>query len=64
VVDRLLVQKGFTREQARARIEAQMTVAQRSRYADVIVENSSDLDGLRKTVEGLWRELESRRTDG
>lgn len=64
VVNRLLTQKGFTHEQARARIEAQMTAAQRSQCADVIIENSSDLDGLRKTVEGLWRELESRRANG
>lgn len=59
VVDRLRAQKGFTEEQAMARIAAQMTASQRSGYADVTIENSSDQDGLRRRVEDLWRELRS-----
>jgi dephospho-CoA kinase len=59
VIDRLRAQKGFTEEQAMARIGAQMTASQRSGYADVTIENSSDLDSLRRRVEDLWRELRS-----
>jgi dephospho-CoA kinase len=58
-VERLCTQKGFTEERARARIGAQMTASQRAGYADVIIENSSDLDTLRRRVEALWRELKS-----
>jgi len=59
VVERLCDQKGYTEERARARIGAQMTAGQRAGYADVIIENSSDLDSLRHRVEALWRELTS-----
>lgn len=59
VIQRLCAQKGFTEDQARARIEAQMTATQRAEYADVTIENSSDLDSLRHRVGLLWRELQS-----
>ena len=58
VIDRLCSQKGFNEEQARARIEAQMPAAQRSKHADVVIENESDLDTLKKRVEGLWRGIQ------
>ncbi len=57
VIDRLRTQKGFTEEQAKARIGAQMPVAQRSKYADVVIENNSDLDSLRKSIDGLWQKF-------
>jgi dephospho-CoA kinase len=56
-IDRLRSQKGFTEEQARARIQAQMPTAERSKYADVKIENDSSMDSLRDKVEGLWRQL-------
>lgn len=57
VMDRLCAQKGFTEEQARARIAAQMTATQRADYADATIDNNSDLDSLRSAVERLWRKL-------
>ncbi len=57
VIDRLRSQKGFTEEQARARINSQMSIAERSKYADVVIENDSDLDTLREKVEGLWQKI-------
>lgn len=57
VIDRLRDQKGFTEEQAKARLGAQMPVAQRSKYADVVIENNSDIDSLRKSIEGLWQKF-------
>jgi dephospho-CoA kinase len=59
VLDRLSSQKGFTEEQARARIEAQMPAAQRLKHADAVIENDSDLDTLKKKVEGLWQRIQS-----
>ena len=57
VIDRLCNQKGFTREQAEARIAAQMMASQRAKHADVLIENDSTLDSLRSRVEKLWQEL-------
>ena len=58
-IDRLGSQKGFTVEQARARIQAQMPVAEKSTHADVVIDNDSDMEALRDKVEELWRQLRS-----
>jgi dephospho-CoA kinase len=54
VVDRLRSQKGYTEAQARARISAQMPSSERSKYADVLIHNDSDIRSLREEVERLW----------
>jgi len=59
VINRLISQKGFTEEQARARINAQMPAAQKSRHADAVIENDSDLYMLKKRVDALWQRLQS-----
>ena len=63
VIDRLRSQKGFTEEQARARINSQMSIAARSKCADVVIENDSDLDTLRGRVEGLWQKVRLSEND-
>ena len=63
VIDRLCNQKGFTEEQAKARINSQMNSAERSRYADVVIENDSDLGSLREEVESVWQRLRSSASD-
>lgn len=63
VIDRLRSQKGFTEEQARARINSQMSIAERSKCADVVIENDSDLDTLRGRVEGLWQKVRLSEND-
>ena len=55
VVNRLVSQKNFTEEQARARIKSQTPISQRAKHADVVIENNSDLEKLRQKVEELWR---------
>jgi dephospho-CoA kinase len=59
VIDRLCNQKGFTEEQAKARINSQMTSSERSKYADVVIENNSDLISLREKLGDIWRRLRS-----
>jgi dephospho-CoA kinase len=59
VVNRLVSQKGFSEEQARARIKSQTPISQRAKNADVVIDNDSDIASLRRKVEGLWRGLRS-----
>jgi dephospho-CoA kinase len=61
VVNRLVSQKKFTEEQAMARIKSQTPIAQRAKNADVVIENDSDMNSLRKKVEALWLRLRSRK---
>ena len=63
VIDRLCSQKGFTEEQARARINSQMPMAERLKHADAVIENDSDLDTLRRRVEGLWQKVRFSEND-
>lgn len=57
VVSRLCGQKGFTEEQATARIRSQMSAEERSRHADVVIHNDLDLSALSENVRELWRKL-------
>ena len=56
VVKRLVDEKGFTEEQARARIGSQTPISQRAERADAVIENNSSLEELRRKVQQLWRE--------
>jgi dephospho-CoA kinase len=58
VINRLVSQKGFTEEQAKARIKSQTPISKRAKHADVVIENDSDLNALKGKVEGLWRKLQ------
>lgn len=58
VINRLVSQKGFTGEQAKARINSQTPISQRAKHADVVIKNDSDMDMLKKKVGGLWRKLQ------
>jgi len=63
VVNRLVSQKGFAEDQARSRIKSQTPIAQRAKNADVVIENDSDINTLRKRVEGLWQQLRSQKNN-
>lgn len=56
-IDRLCGQKGFSEEDARARIRSQMPLSERSGHADVILRNDSGVAALRERVLALWNEL-------
>lgn len=51
-----LVHRGLTEADARARIAAQLSDAERRRLADVVIENNGDSAGLRERVRHLWME--------
>ena len=60
VIDRLRSQRGFNEERGRARIESQMSAAERARHADVLIVNDADMDTLREKVRELWENLPSQ----
>ncbi len=55
VVERLHERNGLSEEEARKRINSQMSAEDRNRRSDVVVDNSTDLAALERTVETLWR---------
>jgi dephospho-CoA kinase len=57
---RLVAQKGFSPEDARARIAAQRPLAEKEAVADVVVRNDGTLDEARAATHAAWREVERR----
>lgn len=57
-VRRLVESRGMSAEDARARIAAQATPAQRAAVADVVLDNDGDLAALGAAVDVLWARLE------
>lgn len=57
VIKRLAENKGMTRDEAKARIDAQLSNEERISYADLVIENNGDINELRKQVEEAWANL-------
>lgn len=60
-LDRLTRLRGMPADQARARLAAQASRAQRLAVAGLVVDNSGPLAGLDAQVDALWAELQRRR---
>jgi dephospho-CoA kinase len=59
-LDRLTRQRGMPEDQARERMDAQASRADRLAIADIVVDNSGPLAELGRRVDGLWEELRRR----
>ncbi|MEV0533236.1 dephospho-CoA kinase [Kitasatospora sp. NPDC050463] len=59
-IDRLVRLRGMTEQEARARMAAQATRADRLAVADLVIDNSGPLEALAPRVDGVWAELKSR----
>lgn len=54
-VARLIAHRGFTEDDARARIASQIDREKRLAIADVVVDNSGDLAALEEQVDRVWK---------
>lgn len=59
-VERLVAQRGFSEEDARARIAAQMGREERRILADFVIDNSGSRDALEKEINRAWSWLQHR----
>jgi dephospho-CoA kinase len=59
-LDRLVRHRGFSREQAKARLAAQAARADRLAIAGIVIDNSGTLAELDRLVGDLWTELRRR----
>lgn len=58
-LSRLMVRNNFTRKQALARISAQMDLTEKARHADVVIDNSGNIEATKAQVlEALYRTCE------
>ncbi len=56
VVERVAAQRGIDRAAITARIQAQLTDAERRSHATVVIDNSGSVDDLRAEAQRLWRD--------
>ena len=60
-IERLL-KKGMSKEEALARINAQMDIEEKKKYADIVIENTGSFEDLRKKVENVYKILKEKAT--
>lgn len=63
-VERLVEHRGFSEDDARARISRQASREDRLARADVVIDNSGTVDELRAQVVDLWRRVRAGEFDG
>ena len=56
VVARVVGSRGIDASAVRVRIKAQMSQAERENRADIVIDNTGDIDNLKKIVIGIWHE--------
>lgn len=54
-----LLDRPFNREEAQARIDSQMPVSEKVKYADVVIENEGNLSELKNKVDNLWEQIQT-----
>ena len=59
-VQRLATRNGLDETAARARIDSQLSNAERTARANVVIENNHDLAALQGAIEAAWHKLEER----
>jgi dephospho-CoA kinase len=59
-LQRLIEREGFTEEEAKQRIAAQMPIETKKQYGRVIIDNRNGVEELREQVERAWQELMER----
>jgi dephospho-CoA kinase len=56
-LQRLMKQRGLSKEQARSRLAVQPPLEEKLKIADVVIDNSGTLDDLRRQVEAAWESV-------
>ena len=53
-IERLVREKGYTRDEAVSRLSAQMPAEEKIKHADYVIDNSGSLENTRKQVKSIW----------
>ncbi len=57
-ISRIVERNGMTREHALERIQSQMDLDEKVKYADIVVYNTSSIDKLKESMQYLIREID------
>ncbi len=56
-VRRLMARNGYTEEEARLRLAAQMPIEEKAARADIVIDNGGTLEETHRLLDDLWEEL-------
>lgn len=56
-IERLLKEKGYTREEAVSRLRAQMPAVEKAKHGDYVIDNSGPLEDTRRRVKEVWEAI-------
>lgn len=56
-IERLVREKGYTRDEAAARLGAQMPAGEKIKHGDYVIDNSGTLEDTRRRVEKVWEAI-------
>jgi dephospho-CoA kinase len=56
-IDRLVKERGYRRDEAALRVDAQPSQEEKAKLADLVLVNDSDLEALRGQVERAWEQI-------
>ena len=59
-IERLVHNRGLTKEAAALRVDAQPPQEEKAAIADLVIANDGDLDALREKVQAAWSEIRAR----
>ena len=62
-IERLVAYRGMDEDDARSRIDSQMSREERLERATHVIDNAGDVESLRHQLDELWQELEALATD-
>jgi dephospho-CoA kinase len=63
VLPRLSGRSGYSEEESKSRIQAQLSNEERVKHADVVIDTDCSLDELKARVAVLWHQLQARNED-
>ncbi|RMA96030.1 dephospho-CoA kinase [Hydrogenothermus marinus] len=57
-----LIKKGFSKEEALARINSQMPIEEKLKYADIVIENTGSIEELKEKIKKVFEDLKKEAT--
>jgi len=57
IIEKRLIEKGFSPDEIRRRQQIQIPLEEKVKRANFVIDNSGDLEGVRKQVEKIWKTL-------
>jgi dephospho-CoA kinase len=58
-IARVTARDGFSVEEAQKRIDAQLPLEEKLKVADYVIDNDGDLEGVRRHVHEVWRDIQA-----